>query len=192
MGIGRGRRALLGDLVERLLKRAGLEKRVKQWRIMSSWKEIVGAANARHSWPIGLKDGVLLVGCSSPAWAQTLSMLRGQIMEKITREMGECPLREIHFRGIGKPMKGEEAWEPPEEGLPAEIVLPTEQAEWIHQVVSEISDPNLRKKAEAALGSLFRQRDWHRRRGSRPCGACGRLHQGKQALCLYCREGKEA
>ncbi|NIM04872.1 MAG: DUF721 domain-containing protein [Armatimonadetes bacterium] len=190
MRSGKGSQARLGDIIEGLFKRLGLEHKVKQGQVMLAWKHIVGSANARHSWPAGIKDDVLLVDCSSAAWAQTLTMLREQIMEKIGEQLGECPLRDIHFRGVGRRRK-DSADAESSTSLPGEIMLQTEQVEWVQEIVEDISDPALRKKAQAALGSLLRQRQWHQHQGNATCAVCGRLHRAKTALCSDCRRPRE-
>jgi len=182
----KGSLASLGEVLEGLLRRAGLDHRVRQGKVMLAWKEIVGPANARHSWPLKVKDGILLVGCSSAAWAQTLTLLREQIMEKIVRLLGRCPLREIHFFGAAFPGRREEEGESAAEPLPEKLGLRVEELDFIRQLTGEISDPALRRKAEAALASLLRQRKWHQERGHRPCASCGRLHRTPGPFCPTC------
>ena len=184
---GKGSQAMIGDILPSLLKKAGLEQRVRQGQIMLNWKEVVGPANARHSWPIRVNDGVLLVGCSSPAWAQTMMMLRRQIMDKIAKMHGDCPLRDIHFSGVRQPV-GWERVEEDREPAPAQLKLPVEQQQWIHRLTEGISEPLLQNKAKAALGSLLRQRMWHELHGNRPCSYCGRMNRHKGGVCLSCQK----
>ncbi len=188
---GSGNQTTLGEVLEGVLKRAGLQNRVKQGRVMLAWKEIVGPANARHSWPLKVRDGVLLVACSSAAWAQTLTMLREQILQKAARLLGDCPLRDIHFLGTGLPGESRSAAEAGEKLLPAKIPLPVEECAWIRDLTKDISEPTLRKKAEAALGSLLRQRKWHHAQGNRPCASCGRLHRASGPFCPTCRSKRQ-
>lgn len=185
---GRGSRAELGRLIEGVLRKSGLYHRFKQAQVMLDWKEIVGPANARHSWPVRLSDGVLQVGCSSAGWAQTLTMLKAQIMEKIAARLGECALKDIQFRGVSQRRAPAEADDPAAPSPPGKIALQVEQLAWIRKLTEEIEAPVLRRKAEAALGSLLRQRQWHEKQGNRPCGNCGRLHRGQGQLCATCRK----
>lgn len=176
----------LGALVQGVLRRSGLERRVKQGQVILAWKEIVGPVNARHSWPIRVKDGVLLVGCSSAAWSQTMMMLRTQILEKIETTLGECPIRDIHFSGVRRPTDYGEIVEDTTP-RPVEIPLQVEQQQQIEQLTGDIADPLLRRKARAAMTSLMRQRIWHETQHNRPCARCGRMHREKGSLCLTCR-----
>lgn len=177
----------IGELVEGLLKRAGLEQKAKQFRVMLYWREIVGEANARHSRPRAIKNGILMVECSNAAWAQTLTLLRQQIMDKITARFGECPLQEIHFRGTGK--KVEEAAEgAAQRPRPAEMELKREQQAWIEETAGGVEEPRLKARVEAALGSWMRQREWYEKSGRKRCARCGRMHGEEGELCAGCRE----
>jgi predicted nucleic acid-binding Zn ribbon protein len=170
-----------------MFRRAGLEKKIRQGQIMLAWKELVGPANARHSWPMRIQEDVLRVSCSSAAWAQTLSLLRGQILAKIAQHYGGGLLKDIHFSGLGlRPENPEEteAQLPP----PGKISLSEESQLGIKALTKDISDPQLREKAEAALASLLRQRQWYEARGEKPCQHCGRIYRGTNKLCPSCRK----
>ena len=187
MSTFRGGQAKLGNLLESLLKRSGLKHKLKQHQIMLAWKEIVGAANARNSWPLRISGGVLWVGCSSASWAQTMTMLREQIMQKIAGMFGYCPVSEIRFASGRKPLEAD--GEADERPLPPKtIMLSTEQLAWIRQMTGELSDPALQSKAAAAMGSLLRQRKWHEEQGKKVCPACGRLHKSAGEVCAYCQK----
>jgi predicted nucleic acid-binding Zn ribbon protein len=190
MRYNRSNQAKLGAVIGDVLRQAGLEQKLAQGQIMLAWKDIVGPANARHSWPVRVKDGVLLVGCSSAAWTQTMMMLRMQIMDKIAKLYGECPVREIHFSGVREPR----SWFAEDEKLappPAKIALPVEQVQWIDSLTAEISEPALQQRARAALGSLLRQREWHHTQGHFPCADCGRLHHNKSPYCNSCQKKQD-
>jgi len=189
MSTFRGGQAKLSGLLEDLMKKSGLEHKLKQHKIMLAWKELVGAANARNSWPLRVSNGVLWVGCSSAAWAQTMTMLREQIMKKIAAKLGYCPVSEIRFSSGSRRQDGADWEDAAERPLPPNtIMLSTEQLAWIRQMTGELSDPALQSKAAAALGSLLRRRKWHEAQGKKICPACGRLHKSAGEICLYCQK----
>jgi predicted nucleic acid-binding Zn ribbon protein len=169
-----------------MFRRAGLDKKFRQGQIILAWKELVGPANARHSWPLRIQEDVLRVSCSSAAWAQTLSLLRGQILAKIARQYGSGLLKDIHFSGLGVRQEELEAAE--ETTLPpGKISLSPEAQQKVKDLTQEISEPQLREKAEAALGSLLRQRQWYEARGEKPCRRCGRIYRGANECCPSCK-----
>jgi predicted nucleic acid-binding Zn ribbon protein len=187
MGSRKGGPGNLKDLLQDMFRRAGLEKKFRQGQILLAWKELVGPANARHSWPVRIQEDVLRVSCSSPAWAQTLSLLRGRILAKIAQQYGGGLLRDIHFTGLGE--RGEENAEAEEASPPpGKIPLSPEAQQRIKDLTQDISDPQLREKAEAALASLLRQRQWYEARGERPCLRCGRIFRGAKELCPSCKK----
>jgi hypothetical protein len=118
-----------------------------------------------------------------------LKELRGRILAKIAQQYGGGLLRDIHFTGLGE--RGEETAEAEEASPPpGKIPLSPEAQQRIKDLTRDISDPQLREKAEAALASLLRQRRWYEARGEKPCGRCGRLHRKPGEMCEYCRAPK--
>jgi hypothetical protein len=113
-------------------------------------------------------------------------LLRGQILAKIAQHYGRGLLKDIHFSGLGVRQDNlEEVEETPPP--PGKISLSEESQQRIKALTQEISDPQLREKAEAALGSLLRQRQWYEARGEKPCQHCGRIYRGTNKFCPSCR-----
>lgn len=65
-------------------------------RLAASWSAIVGEQVARQSEPVRLSRGVLYVAVSNPTWAQSLTMERLRILDKINQSP-LAPLQEIRF-----------------------------------------------------------------------------------------------
>ncbi len=63
-----------------------------QW----AWPEIVGAAVAQHTVPIGIQRQILKVATSTPAWAQNLAFQRHLILTKLNRQLS-MSLVDIRF-----------------------------------------------------------------------------------------------
>ncbi len=57
-----------------------------QTDLAAAWRSIAGAETAKHATVEGFADGVLLVRCDSTAWATQLSLMRGQISDRIARD----------------------------------------------------------------------------------------------------------
>lgn len=89
----------IGDVLGPLLKRLGLERRLREARIALEWDKIVGEKVAAHSRPVALKGKTLVVNVDSSVWLSELShYFKGKILEKIHDEMGEKRIRDIRFR----------------------------------------------------------------------------------------------
>jgi predicted nucleic acid-binding Zn ribbon protein len=64
--------------------------------LLRCWEQVVPSNTAQHSRPLYLHRGVLSVATSSAAWAQTLSLGRYQLIQKLTPLLG-ASLQDIRF-----------------------------------------------------------------------------------------------
>ena len=57
--------------------------------VFSRWEELVGSSVARHTRPVRLAGGTLVVAVDQPAWATQLRVLAPGILERLTERTGE-------------------------------------------------------------------------------------------------------
>lgn len=89
----------IGEVLGRLLKKLGLEKRTRQARIALEWGRVVGETIARHSKPVGVRGKTLLVNVDSSVWLAELDRyFKDAMLAKIRDELGETRIGEIRFR----------------------------------------------------------------------------------------------
>jgi predicted nucleic acid-binding Zn ribbon protein len=74
-----------------------------QTDLAAAWRSIAGAETARHATVEGFADGVLLVRCDSTAWATQLSLMRGQISDRIARDFPDAGVDSLRFLGPNTP-----------------------------------------------------------------------------------------
>jgi len=87
------------QLVPRVMKGLGLEKRLHHSQVCFLWPEIVGADIARHAQPISLRNGTLVIAVDHPVWLQELSRYHKQLLlQKIQDRIGKDAVRDIVFR----------------------------------------------------------------------------------------------
>ncbi len=85
-------------VIDRVLTAYGIERDVREHRLVIEWNKVVGPKIAQRCWPSGLKDGVLSVRAASSAWLQELSFLRNQIIARANQLVGDPPLvRKVAF-----------------------------------------------------------------------------------------------
>ena len=177
------RQAPLGPLLDQLLGRLGLETAIAEQKAVVLWPQIVGAINARHCWAERVRDGVLLVAASSHTWAQELSMLKRQMLERLNDALGKPVIRDIHFRAGRK--------RPVEEVAPAVPGAPeaTEADRVEAATISARShDAELRPHLERAIVGWRRSRRWWQALGWRRCAKCGMLHHRSERYCRPCQD----
>lgn len=103
-------RTLLGGVGSRL----GIGGAIATGRLRGAWSEIVGEAMAAHVEPTSLRDGILRVRASSPAWATEAGYLADDIRARVEALLPGLPVREVRvWTGPG------EASSSPQRRLPA-------------------------------------------------------------------------
>jgi hypothetical protein len=208
-------RQRLGQLIKDILRRHDLDRRAAQQAAVGLWAETVGQHIARNAWPLGVREGVLLVGAANHAWAQTLHLMRAQILDALNARLAEVDrgpqsaagspgeprsplLRDIKVRVARGPKcavrtaDGQRATargsRPP---LPP---LTPEEQQRVRDLAAAVEDPDLRARvARAAAGLLRRRRAREaqssargKREGLRSCARCGRVLVGRGRTCAAC------
>jgi predicted nucleic acid-binding Zn ribbon protein len=81
-----------------VLRRLGLEERVREGGAVLAWKSAVGPAGASRSRAVVCKGGRLLVEVQSSPWMQELACMKSEIRAAINRELGGEVVKEVMFR----------------------------------------------------------------------------------------------
>ena len=93
----------LSEVLKDALGKSPLRRGLLQQEIFAGWKDVVGEEIARHSEILGLNDGVLWVRVEGSVWAQELTLLKGQIREKLELRLGEGTIQDVRFHSGSKP-----------------------------------------------------------------------------------------
>jgi predicted nucleic acid-binding Zn ribbon protein len=89
----------IGEVLGKLLRKLGLERRTREARIALEWERVVGDTIARHSKPAGVRGKTLLVNVDSSVWLAELNRyFKDAMIEKIQAELGETRISDIRFR----------------------------------------------------------------------------------------------
>jgi predicted nucleic acid-binding Zn ribbon protein len=66
--------------------------------VQEGWAAAAGAEVARHSEPVSERGGVVTVRCESGVWAAELSMMSGELLERLNEARAAgSQVREIRF-----------------------------------------------------------------------------------------------
>lgn len=66
-------------------------------RIQALWAEVAGSAIAAESAPSAEREGVVTVECSGSVWAQELTLLAPELVERLNARLGGPKLRSLRF-----------------------------------------------------------------------------------------------
>jgi predicted nucleic acid-binding Zn ribbon protein len=84
-------------LLAQVLETHGVQKTVQRIGILDLWPEIVGERVAGVTKVKGLDGDALFVEVRSSAWLTELSLLKGEVLERVNARLGEVPLERIVF-----------------------------------------------------------------------------------------------
>lgn len=109
--------APLGDVLTRVVRGLDIERRLGEHAVLPVWERALGPEVTRHSRPVLLRHGVLLVETRTATWMNELSLRREEVQEAVNRELGRNAVRNLRFRvGTGfnlSPRRVKKAAPPP-------------------------------------------------------------------------------
>src|SRR5512134_1511668 len=97
--MARARRTLerLGAVIGACIRDHGWEQRLREEEVPARWEEAVGAQIAAHARAGPVENGRLTVVTESPVWTQQLSLLKPELLRRITRTFGPGVVAELFF-----------------------------------------------------------------------------------------------
>ncbi|MES2708440.1 MAG: DUF721 domain-containing protein [Verrucomicrobiota bacterium] len=88
----------MGDVVKRIMARAGLGERLAEEAVTREWATIVGAFLAGQSRPVGLRAGVLQVAVMQSAVLYDLERnLKRDILRRLQERFGRQVVKDVRF-----------------------------------------------------------------------------------------------
>lgn len=89
----------MGSIFNILAQNGAWIPHLKMAQMRDHWDQVVGKANAMHSYPVSLRDGVLTIRCDSPAWTTTLSYMVPALTDTIRKNLEGLPINEVKVTG---------------------------------------------------------------------------------------------
>ena len=87
----------IGDVLEGVLKDAGLHEQVQRAGVVDEWAGRVGDAIARVARPRIVSGSVLVVEVRSSAWLTELNMMRDEILRRVNENRSEARIEGLRF-----------------------------------------------------------------------------------------------
>jgi len=87
----------IGDILPSILEAAGLDKKLREREVLSSWAEVVGDDVAARTQAIKIQNGTLYVQVSHGAWMQELRFIEKQIIEKLKTKVPGAEINQIRY-----------------------------------------------------------------------------------------------
>lgn len=85
------------DFVSAILRAAGAEDGLHEDQVRAAWKELAGEFIARHTEPVSIKGGHLVLRVTQPALRFQLEQMKPMLFSRIRAQLGENRLKSIKF-----------------------------------------------------------------------------------------------
>ena len=83
--------------VSAILRSAGAEDGLTEDQVRATWKELAGEFIARHSEPVSVKNGDLVLRVIQPAMRFHLEQMKPLLLERIKTQLGPDKVRSVKF-----------------------------------------------------------------------------------------------
>lgn len=97
-GMRRNNTELIGDILRKFLREEGLETPLNEQRLISAWKDVIGADIARYTSNLYIKNQILYVHLTSSVLRQELMMGRELLVKNLNNYVGSKVIINIIFR----------------------------------------------------------------------------------------------
>ena len=94
---------LISDVLTYLVSDRQWESGLAEGNLFAQWEKIVGSDIATHTTPISILEGVLLIQCSSTAWATQLQSVHDQLVATISSSAPGALVESLRFTGPSAP-----------------------------------------------------------------------------------------
>lgn len=130
----------------------GLKKGIEGAKVLTCWSQVAGNKVAQHTHAYRIKKDTLFVTTSSPVWAQELSLIKQELVNKINKRLGEERINDIRFLPRGDIKREEELKDESRESLNG-VYLTKKEISKIESVVKDIPNTNLKDRLKRVIVS---------------------------------------
>ncbi len=179
----------IGSILDSFLTKKRFYIKIKGNLALLKWDEVVGEKLAKFTTPLYYREGVLYVGVISSLFMRELNFMKGEILKRITDEVGNSPVSDIRFKVIEKPFhRRKNNYVPDSTEMDfSEITLSEKDIKWIENLVKRLNADEKTKKEYRNLLMLYKKNEKLREKmGYKKCKKCGTLFKGKGDLCPVC------
>ncbi|MBJ7424092.1 MAG: DUF721 domain-containing protein [Akkermansiaceae bacterium] len=89
---------LAEKFVTAILRAAGAEDGLHEDQVRETWKDLAGEFIARHTEPLSVKGGVMILRVTQPALRFQLEQMKPMLLTRIRNQLGEDRIKSIKFQ----------------------------------------------------------------------------------------------
>ncbi len=89
---------LAENFITAILRAAGAEDGLHEDQVRATWKDLAGDFIARHTEPLSVKGGNLILRVTQPALRFQLEQMKPMLLKRIRDQLGEGRIKTIKFQ----------------------------------------------------------------------------------------------
>lgn len=83
--------------ISAILRSAGAEDGLQEDQVRSAWKDLAGDFISRHTEPVSVKNGHLVLRVTQPAMRFHLEQMKPMLLTRIRAQLGEDRIKSVKF-----------------------------------------------------------------------------------------------
>jgi predicted nucleic acid-binding Zn ribbon protein len=88
----------IASVIRRFVSDSDMASKLQKYSIFNHWEEIVGDAIGSRTKPEKISRDILHISVANATWANELSMMSAQLLDKINNYIGTDTLKELRFK----------------------------------------------------------------------------------------------
>ncbi|HOO55547.1 MAG TPA: DUF721 domain-containing protein [bacterium] len=88
----------ISRVIEQIREQYRFDEKREYSEAVKDWENIVGPDLAKHTKPIKIENGSLVIGVEGSAWSQEISFMKNAILQKINTRLGRRFLKSVKTR----------------------------------------------------------------------------------------------
>jgi hypothetical protein len=89
--------APLGDIIDKLMRAYGLDRKMKELDVVAAWPELMGSAVANRTKDIQIRNGILYLSMDSSVMRDELQLGKQIIIQRVNDMAGLVLIKDIWF-----------------------------------------------------------------------------------------------
>lgn len=87
----------LGEIIEKLMRAYGLDRKMKELDVIAAWPELMGPAVANRTKDIQIRNGILYLSMDSSVMRDELQHGKQIIIQRVNEMAGKAIIKDVWF-----------------------------------------------------------------------------------------------
>lgn len=170
-----------------MMKHMGMQKQINQRMACLVWDDIVGAEIRANTYPAYVSSGILFVTVRSSSWANQLTFLKRDLVQRLNQNLERKIIRDIRFQ-VGFVGRNRSAVPSKQEEKMELCELDENERKKVIEMSENIEDYELQHKLRELLARDIGYRKAKAKKGFKKCPICDVYVDELDSLCYICKQ----